>query len=696
MKLQETTLDDVNGIVDFITELVFKDALKADALETQESAAHASRYLSAYLGNDDNSQVDRQLIIANYVELNPYYKELYDLHEIPYHASRLARDLDIIKQPIFVASVAPHLAYYRSIYGTCLTAFYATSYSKAMENKENYREVVLMAINLMAFLNLCAKWLENPFDIDLMNDKQVDKFMASFGIPFFNEMPSTFKRRIAKNLNRLISAKGTDQVVVDILDIFDFKNINIFKYYLGKSVADSAGASVDPTASNYLTSVSTSMQFLSHNIRIPSLSTAIKTNKYRKTAFDSFVSRDETWRATKEEVSQVDFDYVQTKFFSIETGFDISAESISTMFILNLIKRIRRTYPQKEFMKITARSISSTDVAIEDVILTLQVLTNEYHGIVDTIDYSATAMAKVYEFARIDNALMNTELFASSGLAADFYTLTNMNSVGVYDKNAINTITVQNLKVHENMKQLMRQETNYKRYKKLRDAYNFKFLQSLNYDLFGGAPTFSAYLETAAPSLYAVIAEVRGLRDTNPEAFRSLLNNRITELTDIISEYLSNFSVILGASSLSIIAQYLFKVVNTFKSFTVELRDLDIFVIAREDYLHRLMDSVEMTTELSLTETININRIKYNLLSTLHLRTGRLNYNDTFGHFVSTLRNKTTTLGTTDAILSRQSYVNVNSPPTLSDSMQYTEINYTVGRSSLYINDTIQISETMG
>lgn len=620
MKLQSSSLKTVSDTVDFICRLVFKDEVLGDSLETQESIESAAAYLSAYLKTDNKTDLERALIIEAYVELNPYYKELYTKHGIYPYTSRLAKDLDIIYQPTEVFTEKPYLNLYRSIYKESLQAFYVTSYSKAFEAKKNYREFCKLSINLMAFLNLMHKWLENPFDIDIMDEDQIDRFVTSFGIPYFTSLPLAYKRKVAKNLNRLITKKGTDQVIVDILDIFDFSNIDIYKYYLAKSTTN---AEVGEPGNDWLTNTDRSLKFLSHNIRVPSLNTAIRNNAYRKTSFPIITELDEHWQATEAEIQRINFDYVQTKYFSIETGFEVAKETINTVFILNMIKRIRSDYNSKESMRLNVRSISTEPIDLEDIIIALQILTNDYQGIVDMIQYDVEGIAGVYEFAKKDSAALNAALFNTSDLnIKNAVTLTDMDSVSTFNQANLLAAYNHNITVHTNIKESMKRETKYSRYKKLKELYNYKFIQKLNYSLFNGEATYTDYIQKRNTDLYNMIVNLRA--ETDQSAMRVAIEKRIIELIDIVKEFLNGFELFLGSTSIGILSSYLRQVIITFKSFTVSMRDLDVFIIIKEDTQQRIMDEMKFgVSMLFKTDTFIIRDRKIRFKSSLRFRDKR-------------------------------------------------------------------------
>lgn len=597
MKLQDSTLDIVQTTIDFICKLVFKDEIKAMEVETQDSALKASIYLGAYLKSDNLTEDERSKIISEYKELNPYYKNLLDTKGIQPYTSRLGKDLDIIYQPEDDIFTHQYLSFYRSLYKDCLSAFYVTTYAQSLVHKDNYRNFCLLCINLMTFLNLMSKWLENPFDIDIMDEKQVDRFMASFGIPYFTKLPIRYKRILAKNLNRLIRTKGTDKVIIDVLDIFDFTEISVFKHYLVKTATTEELEDQTRTRDFLTTDFPKKMQFFSHDIRLPSLNYAVRTNNYRKSLFASTISGDTHWKATESEINQVDFDYVKSKYFSIETGFEISKESMNTVFMLNLLKKIRTDFRVREDLSFNARLISPSPITIEDAILTLQVLTCDYNGVVDLIPYELATIQGVYEFATFDNVAINNSI-AIPGVANDT-ALIDMRLSEVFNVQELTKIHTRNMSAYNNLNDQMNKETSYKRYKKLKAAYNAKFVQKLNYDMFGGMETYSEYIRSKNTDLYDLITKIRSIDDIEEQ--RVTLAETITTLVDVLNSAIDNFKLTLGTTNIDILVGYLKQVIMTFKSFTVSLKDLTVFIVMRDKYQSKLLDYFTTSSKMKFT-----------------------------------------------------------------------------------------------
>lgn len=600
MRLTTSRVNTVTQAVDFICELVFKDEIKGFEAETQESAYNASIYISAILKTDNLTEPERERIISNYKETNPYFKELQDKYKIEPHISRLAKDMDIIFQPEATVLRFPYLYHYRTIYKKCLQAFYVTSYSPAMIQKANYREFCLLSVNMMALLHLLNRWLETPFDIDIMSEENIDKFMYSFGISFFKSLPFKYKQLIARNLNRLISNKGTDKVIIDILEIFNFKDIDIYKYYLARKATNSVIGNTE--TSDYRLNKERDTYFIAHKITIPSLSIAIKNNDYKKFAYERIAESDPHWQVQKHEVTNLDFDYVQTKYFSIETGFELGAESMNTILLLNLLRRIRQDYPNKEFLSIISNIISETNlVQLEDIIITLQILTCEYQGVVDEIHYDVESITGVYDFAKVDNPVINQKLFEDNPLLigdVSAITMRNLNQVPLYDSDTVRDIVAQNTKVKGNMESYMKQETNYQKFKRLRNAYNGKFIQQLSYKLFKPHNTYTEYLSTRNNDLYTMVENIRAISD--PEERQRTLEEAISNLSDVSNTVLDKFGLFFSSTSLNIIVGYMRRVILAFKSFTVSLNDLNVFIVIREQYTTKLLDELKSITHMMM------------------------------------------------------------------------------------------------
>lgn len=151
----------------------------------------------------------------------------------------------------------------------------------------------------------------------------------------------------------------------------------------------------------------------------------------------------------------------------------------------------------------------------------------------------------------------------------------------------------------------MKVTTDWKRYSKLKAFALTKFVQSVPNTEFNKFATYSEYLGSRDINLLYYIREIRRISDSKKRIER--LKNDIVLIGDTIKEYIGGeFELVLGSATISIISEYIREVINVFKAFTVQLRDLDIFIVVREDISHRLFDEFVPTAYYRLNEVLEV------------------------------------------------------------------------------------------
>ena len=67
---------------------------------------------------------------------------------------------------------------------------------------------------------------------DVFDERCIQAIFASYGVPYYNEIPIKYQVAMMKNLNTLLKFKSTSKCMLDICSIFGFDNVRIFKYFL--------------------------------------------------------------------------------------------------------------------------------------------------------------------------------------------------------------------------------------------------------------------------------------------------------------------------------------------------------------------------------------------------------------------------------------------------------------------------------
>ena len=561
--------------------VVFKDEIEANLNETEDSLRNADPYISAYLRVDSLTQEQRDSLIDNYTELNPYYKSLFDKYEIPYYISRLAKDLDIIKEPIFFNDSI--LSDFKTSYSKILKFFFATVYNKSMESDYNYRNFCRFVMVTMTITNLIDKKCNNPFDINILDEYSLNNFLYSFGITFFNNFPIKYKRKLVSSLNRLISEKGSNQVLLDILDVFDFQSIDIFKYYLIKNY------------SSNISNLDTDIRFLITNINNPSINNAIINNDYRIETFENVTSSDEYWEVSKDELEDIDFDYVASKYFSVEATYDLFERTSSSITVFNFLKQVKLSNPNYNYLLIEDTTISSSPIEIQDLLGALNLLVINSYSLPDQIIHSFNGIVQSFPVP-----LVNSLNPIQTELQPYKFSINKDVNFAIFNKALQHNLKMKNLLLDK-----IKTSTTNSDFKNYVRQYKSKVNLSLSntQSYYNNFTNFYSYLKFKNQDLGDYIDKI--INESNYQ-------KGILELLDILALYTKQLSLVVNSDSLQGLVGILKQTIEVFKSYTITLRSVDILTTAREKNFFKFTESYIMSSNMDLPKV----RILFNDLIT--------------------------------------------------------------------------------
>lgn len=109
-------------------------------------------------------------------------------------------------------------------------------YTEGLRQREGryYESFVAMSILFMALNYMNYKYLDVDIDRDFYDLDSLKLIYEAYGVPFYEDIPLTYHKRIVKNINRLIKYKGSNKVFVELCDLFDYDILGIYQYYLLK------------------------------------------------------------------------------------------------------------------------------------------------------------------------------------------------------------------------------------------------------------------------------------------------------------------------------------------------------------------------------------------------------------------------------------------------------------------------------
>lgn len=99
---------------------------------------------------------------------------------------------------------------------------------------ELYNRFLMMTILINSIADLISEFSEFFINREVFDIRTAEYFFNAFGVEFYKDIPMKYQKRLIRNLNKLIKYKGTSKNMINIIQIFGFENIDIYKYYLNK------------------------------------------------------------------------------------------------------------------------------------------------------------------------------------------------------------------------------------------------------------------------------------------------------------------------------------------------------------------------------------------------------------------------------------------------------------------------------
>ena len=320
----------------YANNLIYKDASEAIKYETSTSKERYKVFLSTL--NDKNYFVLLQkenftkaqevfdTHYANYVEMNAYYIALEAMTGKDIVTLRTAKHLAIVGSYSTEDDSLSSLekSEFNKIYNEELDYYNTAQYRYDFQDYTLFNKLayifILFATIMRIMKNSAFKSLNNQ-DIE---EYYLNNFLVSHGFLLYNNINYTKKKRFIKYIVELYNNKGSLQTIKTIIDLLHGE-ADIYEYYLF----------YDEDYDKY--------QFL----RVKPDETFINIlNTFKADRVDDFdmvTAKDDSWKATEEDLKEKNIKFIKSKYFSIESYSDISTASREVSMLINQVRRYRET-----------------------------------------------------------------------------------------------------------------------------------------------------------------------------------------------------------------------------------------------------------------------------------------------------------------------------------------------------------------
>ena len=507
-----------------------------------------------------------------------------------------------------------------------------TIYSEAYHYKSPYYDrFMIMLIIIMTFDDMIVYSPEYIISRDLFDLRTIQYLFEASGVEFFPEIPLKYQKRLIKNLNRLIKYKSSAKCMVDIVSLFGYDNMELFKYYLMKTpnlnedgtyrkdttTDPDTGLEVPDLEANY------TLQFL----KVPLLGIADDyiQDPLQYVDYDETAANDIWWNGVytdeyvKHEILKHEFDLHISKYISIDTVYSMAEMQFQMVYFMNMM--LYSEVNTDELLVDVPEIASNTQFKLVDLIVMLFALGYMYQGIKDTIVYDPIQAIAILGFNFETDLAQLSEYVMSEGYTLEEIGLDkfiNPNPIGIRTWDELETVYNSNKQVYDKLVWLMNNANDYDEYCVYRKVYESLYVTKLSFEMFRGysingqePKTYTEYIRNSNIGLYNVLMNCDMIqKETERQQEISRVINYIVE--DIYA-YLDkdDFKYVFNSIptvSMDYIRKYIWNILDFFKSYKVDVIHSNI-IYKFDDRLHnkvRVLDKILFHYIYNRTDKLSI------------------------------------------------------------------------------------------
>jgi len=501
---------------------------------------------------------------------------------------------------------------FKSVYNDCKNNIVKVYYTDAFKkNNPLYDNFIAMCILFMTIQLMHYKYLDADIERDFYDLDSIKYVYDSYGIPFYPQIPIEYHKRIIKNINNLLSYKGSTRVIFDLFDLFDYDGTDIYEYYLLKSHKFENNLPIFPKKIDGTYDYRNMYDVKFVKVRLydnPQMEISLPSNHI---LYDNVVSVDPYWisdEALLDKLYEEEYNYRETKYMGIQIVYNMYKIMSESVYFFKLIADNR----DKDIFGSIYVSTIFKNYNIFNVFVYACALYCRKYGYAGNISSNLPVVSKLLGFNfKADLNIIKTDILNDQYMSLDndlIDLLTNM------DVNNLQSVNNTFLKI-TNLRELIAE-------RKFSAKSREEFFAYYNLEK---TLLTSDFIEDAYKKSDSTIAETFNdlLQDLDTDMYNRIINvdldvdHELDALLIDISRSISNLKYITYADGInnSTVLDYLFKIIDFFKSaksdltgynvvFTLSskginnLKYLDLISSEIRDYPFPLEDIIDYLSDL--------------------------------------------------------------------------------------------------
>lgn len=534
--------------------------------------------------------------------------------------ARLAQKFDLLYLP--TTELANLSTDFRAVYQQCRDFIVLRYYSEAYHNRyEHYEGMMGLSILFQAIQQMHIKYLDADITRDFYDLDSIRVIYDAYSVPFFENIPTVYHQKIVKLMNHLLMYKGGNQVFFDLCDLFDYSDLQIFKYYLVRNQRFDENLRpvfkyTSPNSKEIDYQATYDVFFAKGTLGGDPFNDI--TNPDNRLDYNPVTYADPYWvndSKLLQKIYQTEYNYTETKYIGLQMVFSMTKFLFESGYFIKMIMDNR--------YKVSMISVShgklGEDIDLFTLIVYIHAIIYQKLGYTGNIPSSVDAVGRVIGFNFADdidlliNDIENNPYIPTASAATILTLLRNMNITDIASCS----------KVYKNIKELYNVIDNgllsckdpevYFAYKHLYQILLTTEIQEEIFRMSDGsrATSFMELLEDINMALALRIQSLSG-----DELIQELQYSLIAlEKAGDELKYIQSYGGVSG----EVISQYLYQLIRVFKSAKVDLVDFKmIYVIdGRCTNLIKLMTRLRLASrqttlpgsQLPLVDDVNIRKL---------------------------------------------------------------------------------------
>lgn len=474
-----------------------------------------------------------------------------------------------------------------------MIAIYNPNIAKSYKYYDNF---IGFCILIMAIQRLFSSVFREGITRDFYDPQLLRYLFNSYSVPYIEDMTIDQMKLLAKNLNIFLAFKSSDRVLFDLCAVFGFTNVSIYKYLLVRNHVHSSetGKPIFPTKTvvNGDGTITSSpdyekmfeIYFQKVNMKTKDINTAL-VDRTNRMEYVDMTSGDIYWvddDELREKIYTAGLNYIESKYISIDIMFKITA----MMYEINHFFRMVIDN-NDEFRKVylIAPKVSPRPHDLYSYIIFLCAFFCKRYGFTGEIPLKPAAVASVYGFNfHADMAQIIADVVDSKYLDEDViqymlnFTVTSNKDVDRIYRNikALKDFIVEQMASTKDIEV-------YRAYKKLYNSILVIEDKEVVYQKNDGsyATDYFDLLKDLDPELYFFVDDfdTTSVKDTD-----EMMLHVLYRLETLCNE-LKYLHTAVDASALVAV---LLRLINFFKSYTVDLSHAGLLYLFDDRYFNML------------------------------------------------------------------------------------------------------------